>query len=60
MRLCFRLNAEYDAELIEYLKTEKNKSRGVRKVLRLGLAAMKQQGQNTEKPAKKVVAWKGF
>ena len=36
MYCAFRLNPEYDAELIEYLSHKKNKSRAIRELIRAG------------------------
>ena len=35
MYCAFRLNPEYDAELIEYLRHKKNKSRAIRELIRV-------------------------
>lgn len=61
-RLSFRVNEEYDSELLEYLAGVKNRSKEIRKIIRLGLKVLsdkssdKSQGQ--QKNQLKKLIWK--
>lgn len=65
-RISFRLNEHYDADLIQYLSGAKNKSRELRRIIRLGLKVLaeKQKREMSDNPKKqqkkhgKTIVWK--
>ena len=51
MYCAFRLNPEYDAELIAYLQHRKNRSRAIRELIRAGYSRSKDvTTKHTEEP----------
>ena len=62
MRLTFRLNEEYDQDIINHIKTQRNISRAIRTLLRVGYQAASDKATDTtpekQKDQPKKLVWK--
>lgn len=57
-RLSFRLNQDYDADLIEHLSRYKNRSKELRRILRAGLKVMSDKSPEKQKDGTAVPSWR--
>lgn len=51
-RFSFRINEEYDAELLDHLSGVKNRSKEIRKILRAGMKVLKEMSEKTSDTAR--------